>query len=241
MTTFSQLVDQMASETKRPDLLKEICLYLNQTIREVHFEPTKGNVAYYRDNLQELRLTVTDDHGFSWDIPKPSVFQGMRPAFFHGVDHRADLGFDRRRRGVWAPEMPVGPGMSRQLHYWYRSGTRVFFSNYGCSGSCIDIAWYEYPPYLQYFASPVRPAQYDEWDGWTYAPSITTPEQQAAAQIQCSNWLLLRWRVVIEEGMRAKVYKRLSDDSRMKTSYSAYQTLRQGLYTSECGDIGGYS
>ena len=77
MTTFSQLVDEVAFETKRPDLLAEIATYLNQTIREVHFEPSRGNVAFYSNNRREFQNVATTETGQIWDIPNPSAFQAI--------------------------------------------------------------------------------------------------------------------------------------------------------------------
>lgn len=236
MTTFSQLVDKMVAETKRPDLQTEIGSYLNQTLRELHMEPGKGNAVFFRDNLKENQITSNVDTGFFWTVPKPSTFQGLTAVRYESVvvDHDH----------VWAKEFPIGRGMSRERHYYYRAANNVFFHGYGGVNGVVSLAWYEFVPSLTYYAVGVRPAQYaedptGESDGWTYAPSITTPDQQTIAQIQCSNWLLLRWATVIEEGLRAKVYKRLSDAVRAGTSYSMYSTLRQGLYSSEVAQLGG--
>src|SRR6478735_8331283 len=82
MTTFSQLVDEMIVETRRPDLKTEIATYLNQTIREVHFEPSRGNVVHYGENRKETQLTANVDSGYIWDIPNPSTFQGIEAVRF---------------------------------------------------------------------------------------------------------------------------------------------------------------
>lgn len=236
MTTFSQLVDKMVKETLRPDLLTEIGSYLNQTLREVHMEPSKGNAVFFRDNLKEDRLTATRDQGFSWAIPQPSVFQGLQAVRYDCV-YTND-------KPTYSEEMSPGRGMAAKYWTHYRSGRTVFFHGYGRTNDSISLAWYEYVPNLQYYVVALRPAQYQEdptgvTDGWTYAPSITTPEQEAIAQIQCSNWLLLRWPTVIEEGLRAKIYKRVADQARAALSYSMYTTLRQGLVSSESADING--
>src|SRR4051812_37916301 len=82
MTTFSQLVDEMVVETRRPDLRSEIAVYLNQTIREVHFEPGKGNVVHYAENRKEDQITATSDSGQLWDLPSPQNFQGIEAVRF---------------------------------------------------------------------------------------------------------------------------------------------------------------
>jgi hypothetical protein len=49
----------------------------------------------------------------------------------------------------------------------------------------------------------------------------------------------MRWSDVLREGLRAKVYKRISDQLRAQTSYSLYSQLRQGLFTSEVAELQG--
>ncbi len=49
----------------------------------------------------------------------------------------------------------------------------------------------------------------------------------------------MRWSMVVEEGLRAKIYKRISDTERARTAYSLYAQQRQGLITSERADNGG--
>ena len=234
MTTFSELVDQMVSETRRPDLLAEICSYVNQTIRELHFSPEKGSAVFLRDNLREDQLTANADSGFYWTIPKQSVYQGLKAVRYDTLSNVCEGKY------VWAKEMPVGRGMNHEPYYYYRSGLNVYFYGYGGNSALISLAWYEYPLNCKYYPPDnTRPAEYNDSDGWTYPAGASTPTDQAIAQAQCSNWILLRWDALTTEGVRAKVYKRLSDDSRSKTSYSMYTTLRQGFYSSENADISG--
>lgn len=234
MTTFSQLVDKMTLETKRLDLRGEIATYLNQTLRELHMEPTKGNVIHYRDNLKEDIQIATTEEGFYWDVPNPAVFQGI-------VGCRYDSVLDQNGNSVWATEM-MSPnrGMADRPYWFYRSGQRVFFKGYGGVMGIISLAWYEYPRSLKWHDALSRAASYDDEAGWTYAAEYDVDDTtRQIAQALVSNWLLLRWPTVIEEGLRAKVYKRLSDTERARTSYSMYQTLRQGLYTGEIADVSG--
>jgi hypothetical protein len=229
MTTFSQMVDKMVAETNRPDLITEIASYLNQTLRELHMEPTRGNAVLYRENLKEERIVSAVETGLSWTIPKVTVFQALAAAKFESV-YTSD-------GEVWAEELTPGRKMSERLYYYYRAGAQFVFSGFGGVNASVALAWYEYVPYLKYYASNLRPAEYDVETGWAYADVINTPELQAAAELKTSNWILLRWPTVVEEGLRAKVYKRASDDNRARTSYSMYTTLRQGLYSSEAANV----
>jgi hypothetical protein len=232
MTTFSQIIDKLVKETGRPDLLVDITSYCNQTLRELHFEPTRGNAAYYKDNLKEIKLTATSEV-LSWTIPKVSVYQGIAAV-------RYDCVFDVDRKPIWAEEMAPGYAMNSKKYYYYRAGTNVSFSGFGGVNATISLSWFEYVPNLKYYAVADRPATYDDVDGWTYKNTYDVDDTtRQNAQDLCTNWLLLRWSSVIEEGLRAKVYKRVSDDSRAKTSYSMYTTLRQGLYSAEVAVLGG--
>lgn len=238
MTTFSQLVDDMVVETRRPDLRNEIATYLNQTVREVHFEPSRGNVVHYRENRRDLQLTAASESGEVWAIPNPATFQGVETVRY--ASHY--LG-----RMEYAKEVNPGPGIASEPFYFYRAGGSVVFGGtigYGGIGGIIQMSYFEYPRALKYRAAGSREATYDADGGWTYhtvdaVDYGSTPELQITAQERVTNWLLLRWADVIREGLRAKVYKRLSDDVRQRTSYSLYQQLRQGLYTSEVAELAG--
>lgn len=236
MTTFSQLVDELVSETKRPDLRAEIATYLNQTIREVHFEPSRGNVVFYGENRREEQVVASLETGEIWDIPNPALFQAMETVRF------ASWGLGRTE---YAEEATPGPMLAAKPFFWYRSGPSIVFGGtqgYGGVGGIIQLSYFEYPRSLKYKLPAVREAEYDVESGWTYNTVDTvdygsTAELQATAQLLTSNWLLMRWADVLREGLRAKVFKRLSDDVRQRTSYSLFQQLRQGLYTSEVSEL----
>jgi hypothetical protein len=238
VTTFSQLVDEMIRETKRPDLATEIATYLNQTIREVHFEPTRGNVVHYGENRREAQVIATVESGEIWDIPNPAIFQGVEAIRF--------LDWGLRAGSDYAQEATPGPMLSSKPFFWYRSGPSLVFGGtqgYGGIGGVIQLSYFEYPASLKYKTALLREATYDVESGWTYQTVDavdygSTAELQTTARARVSNWLLLRWADVLKEGLRAKVYKRLSDDVRQRTSYSLYQQLRQGLYSSEVAELG---
>lgn len=234
MITFSQLVDEMVSETRRPDMRAEIATYLNQTLREVHFEPSRGNVIFYAENRQDIQLTATAESGEVWPIPNPATFQGVEAVRF--ASHY--LG-----RFEFASEINPGPNTASKPFIWYRAGPQLVFGGavgYGGIGGIIQISYFEYPRALKYKDAAAREATYDVDSGWTYAVAYNdTPENRAIARERTSNWLLFRWSDVLREGLRAKIYKRLSDQLRSQTSYSLYQQLRQGLFTSEVAELSG--
>ena len=232
MTTFSQLVDKMVAETKRPDLRVEVATFLNQTMREVHFDPKTGGSIMFSENYKESQLAVNLADGYSWTPPRPQCFQAPLAAKYDSVWVDG--------RPVWAELVKPGRGMSRgNDHWYYRGGSSFFFAGYGGINSTISMSWYEFVPSLVYYASAQRPAQYSLESEWEYADAVVTEEQKLVAREKTSNWLLIRWGEVIEEGLRAKIYKRVADTERARTSYSLFTTLRAGLVTSEEADGGG--
>ena len=227
MTTFSQLVDRIVDETRRPDLRNDICEYLNQTIRELHFTPNQGSAIAYRENLTELQLTANSEEAFTWAIPNPQTFQQMQAVRFDSLYSRSNV-------WVYAREVVPNRGMANLDVFYYRAGSTFVFSGYGGLNSTISLAYYEYPRRLKYRFSANRLASFDDELGWTYHDDWdATDELKLDARNLSSNWLLLRWADVVSEGLRAKIYKRLSDDSRARTCYSLYSQLRVGLFTSE--------
>lgn len=232
MYTFSQLVDELVAETKRPDLVSDISRYLNQTIREVHFTEDRNAILYFAENFREQLLIANSESGFTWDAPDPTIFQRMQ-----GIKYLNQ--WDDDGNEIWARETTPGRHLRDLTHFYYRAGNTFVFAGYGGLNSQIAAAWYEFPRSLKYKSVANRPAQYDVETGWTYDPAITTPEEELGARELTTNWLILRWNQVIAEGLRAKVYKRLSDDTRARTSYSLYSSLRHGLWTSETAEFYG--
>lgn len=226
-TTFSQLVDIMILETKRPDLKREIASYLNQTMRELHFEPIRNNAIYYSENYREAALLATQETGFGWVAPNPATFQGPNAAQFASVF--------KDGLPVWATPAQPGPALRNKPYNFYRAGTQIFFTGYGGVNSVINWSWFEYVPSLVYYETAARPASYDPaTNTWTYTGGYDlNDDTRELARLLTSNWMLLRWQEVIEEGLRAKIYKRAGDDQRARTSYSLYQSLREGLVMAE--------
>jgi hypothetical protein len=231
MTTFSQLVDKMVLECKRPDMVAEIATYLNQTIRELHAHPQTGGIIFYADNLKEDRVTVvTSDGTYAWQGIKPGVYQG-------GLRARYDAVW-QDNQPVWPREVTPGRHMEQHKHRFYRSGQQIFFTGCGGVGSTISLLWYEYPPSLTYGVTGTRPAILGVDGTWTYAPAYDTDETtRAVARDLVTNWLLLRWSMVLEEGIRAKVYKRVADTERAATSYSMYSAQRMNVFTGEAWHV----
>ena len=234
MTTFSQLVDKITIETRRPDMKAEVATYLNQTIRELHFEPDKGNIVFFDENRVEAQVTAISDSPLVWNIPNPQTFQAMLDVMYASV-------WDSGRHNVHPPLLSPGRGLSGREYFYYRVGGSFVFKGFGGTNGIVNLCYYEFPRRLQYFASGARPCEWDDNAGWSYDPAFdVSDETRLAAQNFCTNWILNRWEDVVSEGLRAKIYKRLSDDNRARTCYSMYTQLRQGLVTSESSQLGNY-
>jgi hypothetical protein len=252
MTTLSQLTDEMAGELVRLDLIKTglrtdggyIASSINQTIREVH--TGKNGVAHHFDaNRVEIELTVdslSTANMFVWDIPQFNRLQAIEAVEYSSVGRRAR----RRPPGVVNLE---NRGVPADNYYWYQSGNAICFSGFGVVGSIIKLSAFYYPRSLFYHRdSPLatgtdkdpRWAEHDsETDTWVYRPDTgkTNPELEELS----TNWVMARWTDMIREGVRAKVYKRLGDENRQRTSYSSYESMRVEMQTQEISQGVAYS
>lgn len=230
MFTFSQLVDDLVSETRRPDMITDIGRFVNQTIRELHFSSDRNAATVYRDNFRELQLVAPAESGFTWTQPAPELFQKM--ACVQYPDVRNSLG-----EVQWAKCVTPGPHVRQYDCYYYQVGQTYVFSGYGGLNARINLGYFEFPRSLVYEPpGECRPAEFDPEKGWAYNPAGGWNESDCLkeqARELTTNWLLMRWHDVVAEGVRAKIYKRLSDEGRQRTSYSLFKQLALGLYTSE--------
>lgn len=220
------MVDEIVSEVKRPDLTSEIARYVNQTIRELHFSNDRNAAQFYRSNLRESQVSATSESAFVWAIPSPTRFQKMSAVCY--LDQ-----FDSNGKNIWPEETTPGRHLNSLTHFYYQTGGAFVFSGFGGLASRINLAWFEFPASLTYFTPSCRPMEINSYGQEIFAEAWVCIDAQDDARLLCTNWLLSRWKDVISEGVRAKVYKRVSDTERARTSYSMYSQLRQGLMTSE--------
>lgn len=226
MTTFSQLVDAIVQETRRPDMKADVIRYANQTIRELHTDPETNKILFFADNFRQLLLTADVEDGFGWEIPNPATFQKLHVVNYRGV-------FEN---GVPVYSTPTTPGrhLNSLRNYHYQAANHFFFVGYGGVNQQIALGYYEFPPRLTYQEVADRLVIWNEEDQvFEYDPSLNTPELREAALAKVSNWILNRWEDTVAEGLRAKVYKRTSDTERARTCYSMFQSMRSGMWTSE--------
>ena len=226
MTTFSQLVDTIVSESRRPDMVQEISTYINQTIRELHFDSERNKILFFNDNFRESQLTASSESGFSWTIPNPAVFQKLKT-----VNYPTNMDWDGKP--IWPQRTTPGRHLNGMKYFYYQAGNQFFFEGYGGLNAKINLGWFEFPRRLPYVAENRLVTWDEENQDFVYDPSLVTDEQKADALAKATNWILTRHEDVVAEGARAKVYKRLSDTERARTSYSMYMSLRGGFWSNE--------
>lgn len=244
MTTFSQLVDEMSYEILRPDLRMTqgrvdggyIASSINQTIREVH--TGKGGITHkFASNRVEEELIAPSDAVNHWNYPIPNFnrFQAVEAIYYNLPNKYAKL----TPPGIVNISMR---GPIEDLFYYYQSGAYLTMHGFGPAGSKILLSSFYYPRSLVYHTGTAldpRWAEYNtELESWTYRDG--TGKTNEELQELSTNWILLRWPDLIREGVRAKVYKRLGDETRQRTSYSSYESMRAEMQAQEVAQSTAY-
>lgn len=219
MTTFSQLVDSLATEAVRPDLKASIVSYINQTIRELHFKPGTQSPALYGANRFEEEVVVGVSGTYLWDIPAPARFQRLEAVYVVDLDRYI---YPKSPTEIYKDG--VATDIPFKDMYWYRTGPQVAINTMS-AGWTLRLSWFEYPRRFVYYAVGSRPSVYD--------PETETYTGDSAAQEKCTHWILQRWEDAVLEGGRAKLYKRLGDESRGRMSYSAFESHRNQVWDAE--------
>jgi hypothetical protein len=227
MTTFSQMVDELVAECARPDQYANIASYISQTIRELHVQRAGGSSdgmpILYGENLVEVEIEADTEERFLWAIPNPARFQYMESVWFASIGDYA------------RPRTPSSAlAFSEEINgnaYYYRTGSQFAFAGYGGVYGLIKLAYHEFPRRLIYYKKADRPAVWNpETEDYTYLPSYDTSiDQRNLALTLTTNWMLDRYEDVLKEGARAKLYKRLGDELKMKASYSLFESFKPQL------------
>lgn len=240
MTTLSQMVDEVVAETAHPELRTALVDYLHQSIRELHFIDSNPPAPLkYPDNLFEDYVSATLDSGYVYPIPHPERFQQVEAIAF---DDRGGTPVPMRfpsAASVWREQIDGDV-------FYYRTGTYLAMSGYGATGSMIKIGIYQFPRRMPYYTlqnAGVRPAVWDEETAtFTYATTYDVDDTTRANALDLTtNWMIMRHKEVIKEGMRAKLYKRLSDLDRAKIAFSAYSSLKGQVWAEASNYMPGYS
>lgn len=222
MTTLSQLVDDLLVELVRPDMRSMLVDYANQTVREMHFRPATNAPVLFDANRYEEQIAVTSSNPFLWPIPSVTRFQDIEIAFCP----EAGVVIQRKNPRVINRES-MNPDSD---WYYYISGVQVAFSG-PAVGDSIKLAYYMYPARLKYKTAAERSIVFDvDSDTYTLVGGGIPTDEQLALE---THWMLQRWPDTIKEGVRAKAYKRMGDDSRTRMFYSAFEAARTAVWQSE--------
>jgi hypothetical protein len=220
MTTFSQLIDEIALETRRMDLLSMYPSFLNQTIRELHSEPERNCSVVYDANLVEERIRL--DGTNTWEITAVETFQRMQTVRYDDV-FNSD-GF------VYPRHLLPGRILNGETNFYYRAGDCFVFSG---AKSSVSVSFYRFPSRLAYAPIQNRKVAWNQETGqWVFDLLTYTEEQKKAILSRSTNWLIRQWPDTLLEGLRAKIYKRLGDNERATMAYSAYKQMAKHLYSS---------
>lgn len=231
MTTFSQLVDDVVSGTARTNKQADIARFINQVIREVHTDETGGAIVYSR-NLVETTITATTATTYVWPVP-----QGLQSLLTVSYPDLSLL----EGGNVFPDFIRPGRRQNDSSYFYYRSGSSFVFYGFGDIGDTISVAYYLFPPRLQYYASGARPATYDSaTQTWTYydlsgSGGINYDEDDDSRELArdlTSNWILLDWEDMVAWGAKASLYA-LAGDERAAVHYSKFNILRRQMMTSE--------
>lgn len=230
MTTFSQLVDDLAARLAVPHLQLRLIAYLNQTVKELHSN-ARGKPVMFAKNLIEDQLTATLEESVIWTPPR--LLQVFRTA-------RYDLVINRDGEPVYPKPIKPGRALQGQIHFYYRSGSDFIFAGQGGIGATVSIAYYTHLPRLIYYPVGERPATFDDINGFTYfnttssgGKDYTLAENQQEAEDLTSHWMLLDWEEVLGEGVTHKIYKGKKDEERARTHFSQFQNGRTQLTDTE--------
>ena len=206
---FSELIDTVITRSGRPDRLSDATTYCNQTMRDVQAS------GYLYNNRVEDQI-ITDADPYLWT--PPINFQS--------------LGFLKYANGRY-PSNRLGVNQEDSPSRYYAGPGYIGFTGHG-AGNTVDVLYYKFQPRLQYFALADRPATWEyDFDTEQYvvadyhADYSATAVLQAKAQLMTSNWIIKRWKEMVEEGTLAKLFKLIGEDSRAAVSYTLFQQIRK--------------
>jgi len=216
---FSEAVDELVAQARRPDQKVNVTQYMNTTLREC--DVFQGSF-FNRDLLEAVITTTADPH--IW--PKPTRFRSMRAVFY-----------------VESEEFPlyIQPGKKQVDQYgnlldyfFYIVGTDFVFRG-ATSPASINVAYYVYTRTLKYYEVADRPAVYDrELETWSYHATYDTNDtQRALAETLVGHWLLEDWPELLKEGARARLFKNLPDKEKTNPTFASYKSMQKDLINGE--------
>lgn len=214
--TFSALVDEAVTESRRLERRKDAVRFVRSTIRE----------------SQALQL-------FANDLVEDQIAASATPFIWTPTAHIRTVQTVRYGLGggyVYPEHVKPGKRQRDLDVYYYKAGEDIIFSG-APVGTLIDIAYYRVLPNLVYYdgqKGETAPASFDiETQAWTYT-SATTDEEKETARDSVTNWLIFNWYDLIMEGTLAKLFKS-TDDARARNHFSQYKSQQADLVAMASG------
>lgn len=234
MTTFSQIIDEIAKELVRPDIINMLPGFLNQVMRESHTHAQNKLPVLFDDNRQELEIIIDSVQGngsFLWAVPNLSLLQRIETVYYVGPRQYA------HPRDPTTAMRPVTSNLS-DLFYYYRSGPAIAMFGAGRTGNKILVSWFQYLKSLPYYKpGDTRPLTFN-LESYTYSQPDSATESLAAAMEKSTNWMIQRHSEMLKSGLRAKAYTRMDDLNRARSNYSVYMTSLESMQESEASNLG---
>lgn len=234
---FSEMCDTVVQRSGRLDRLNngDIPAYANTVFREL-----QALGFFYKDGV-EFQIAASSTDPTIWTYPQ--LFRKMRTAQYPD--------------GSFPDHVMPGKGLRPYIHsnntkgYYYSAANYIAFQNaasgifQGNPTNNINIYYYQWLPRLKYYAVGLRPATYDETLAqWTYFNLSANPDpdnnldytliaNQPIALARVTNWTLISYIEMMTEGVLAKLFKGIKDDTRGIQSYSLWEKYKQDILKTE--------
>ncbi len=217
---FSELVDEVAVLSGKPNRKADVARYVNATIRECVVR-------------QEWHRSLVEDQFVVSVVPatldRPSQLRHLRTVNYNG--------------DIYPKFIEPGRKQNESDYFYYASTTYYVFAGVTV-GDTINYAYYTNLKHLSYYDASTgseRPAVFDELtDTWTYWDSATSTfistlgstTLDDAAEALVTNWLITDWKELIIEGSLAKLFK-ITKDDRAGITFALYKSMQIDLEKGE--------
>ena len=210
---FSELVDDVMVRIGRSNsrVRQNVISYTHATMRECQL------LGYFDEDMIEDTITATAAP-FIWT--KPTLMRHLRTVRYDALWNH----------GRFPPLVRPGKLQFEKDYYYYAGPAYFTFAGVALNDT-ISVAYYAYARRFTYYEVADRPAVYNRDDGtWTYHDDYDDNDAlKETARGLVSNWILLDWKELIEEGILAKVYKMLREDKLAGVSFQLYKSFQTDL------------
>jgi len=226
VNTFSAAVDDTLFRSGRNDRFADAVSFVRMSIREL--QTVKGYL-FDNDIVEDVIFATAEPFVFTPDLQLQKIWRTMRSVQYPAL-------FAPNGDPIFADYVGIGKRQNQKLYFYYKSGISFVFSGHGgdlTGNTAINIAFYTYSPILTYFSNVAeRPATYSlEDNDWSYLTATTTEEEEAA-RLLVTNWILEKWYDAVVEGALAKLFKTV-DDQRARSSFALYSSYKTTLQMAE--------